>query len=118
VAGAFDVTDDAVGRALDELRARLRDFDPTLADALDGGRRKIAHQLEGLRARFHRARMQRDRAVLRQLERAATALYPEKSLQERHVNVASLVARHGRYFVGWMHDAIDLSTNDHQIVYL
>jgi bacillithiol biosynthesis cysteine-adding enzyme BshC len=118
LAGAFDETDATVARALDELRGRLRDFDPTLADALDGGRRKIAHQLEGLRARFHRAQMRRDRAVLRQLERAATALYPEKGLQERHVNVTSLLARHGRYLVGWIHDAIDLSTNDHQIVYL
>ena len=57
VAGAFDETDAGVARALDELQAKLRDFDPTLADALDGGRRKIAHQLEGLRARFHRAQM-------------------------------------------------------------
>jgi bacillithiol biosynthesis cysteine-adding enzyme BshC len=118
LAGAFDATDAAVARALEELQGRLRDFDPTLADALDGGRRKIVHQLEGLRTRFHRAQVRRDRAVLRQLERAATALYPEKSLQERHVNVASLLARHGRYFVRWIHDAIDLSTADHQIVYL
>ncbi len=118
LAGAFDETDATVARALDELQVKLRDFDPTLSDALDGGRRKIAHQLEGLRARFHRAQMRRDRAVLRQLERASTALYPEKSLQERHVNVTSLLARHGRYLVEWIHDAIDLSTNDHQIVYL
>jgi bacillithiol biosynthesis cysteine-adding enzyme BshC len=118
IAGAFDETDATVSRALDELQVKLRDFDPTLASALDGGRRKIAHQLEGLRARFHRAQMRRDRAVLRQLERASTALYPEKSLQERHVNVTSLLARHGRYLVEWIHDAIDLSTNDHQVVYL
>jgi bacillithiol synthase len=118
LAGAFDETDATVASTLDELRSKLRDFDPTLADALDGGRRKITHQLEGLRARFRRAQMQRDRAVLRQLERASTALYPEKSLQERHVNVTSLLARHGRYLVEWIHDAIDLSTNDHQIVYL
>ncbi|HEX8558296.1 MAG TPA: bacillithiol biosynthesis cysteine-adding enzyme BshC [Pyrinomonadaceae bacterium] len=118
LAGAFDEAGATVGRALDELRERLSGFDPTLADALDGGRRKISHQLDGLRARFHRAQMGRDRAVLRQLERAATALYPEKGLQERSVNVTSLVARHGRYFVEWVHDAIDLSTSDHQIVYL
>jgi bacillithiol synthase len=118
LAGAFDETDRTVALALDELQARLRDFDPTLADALDGGRRKITHQLEGLRTRFHRAQMRRDRAVLRQLERAATALYPEKGLQERHVNVTSLLARHGRYLVEWIHDAIDLSTHDHHVVYL
>ena len=118
VARALDETDADIARALERLEERLRGFDPTLADALDGGRRKIAHQLEGLRARFHRAQMARDRAVLRQLERAATALYPEKALQERRLNVTSLLARHGRYVVGWIHDAIDLSTNDHQIVYL
>lgn len=118
VAGALDKTDATIGRALDELGESLRGFDPTLADALTGGRKKIEYQLEGLRARFHRAQMQRDRAVLRQLERAATSLYPEKALQERHLNVTSLVARHGRHVVEWIYDSIDLSTNDHQIVYL
>jgi bacillithiol biosynthesis cysteine-adding enzyme BshC len=118
VAGAFDETDAKVDSALDSLDAALRDFDPTLAEALKGGRRKVRHQLDGLRARFHRAQIQRDRAALRQLERAATALYPERALQERHVNVTSLLARHGLYAVEWIHDAIDLSTNDHHVVYL
>lgn len=118
VAGALDETDAAIASALELLQGRLRDFDPTLADALSSGRRKIEHQLQGLRSRFHRAQMRRDRTTLRQLERAAAALYPEKSLQERHVNVAGLLARHGSYAVRWIHDAIDLSTNDHLIVYL
>lgn len=118
VAGAFDETDAEVASALDSLDAALRGFDPTLAEALKGGRKKIRHQLDGLRARFHRAQIQRDSAALRQLERAATALYPERALQERHVNVVSLLARHGLYAVEWIHDAIDLSTNDHHIVYL
>ena len=96
----------------------LRDFDPTLADALTSGRRKIEYQLEGLRARFHRAQMSRDRSALRQIERAATALYPDKSLQERHLNVTSLLARHGPFVIEWLHDAIDLGTNEHQILYL
>jgi bacillithiol biosynthesis cysteine-adding enzyme BshC len=117
-AGAFDDADSTVERALDSLDASLRGFDPTLAEALKGGRRKIRHQLDGLRSRFHRAQIQRDRAAHRQLERAATALYPERALQERHVNVTSLLARHGLYAVEWIHDAIDLSTNDHQVVYL
>jgi bacillithiol synthase len=118
VARSLDETDADVARSLDALQEKLRGFDPTLADALEGGRRKITHQLEGLRARFHRAQMARDQAVLRQLERAANSLYPEKGLQERRLNVTSLLARHGRYVVEWIHDAIDLSTNDHQIVYL
>ena len=62
--------------------------------------------------------MQRDRAAMRQLERAAATLYPEKSLQERHLNVASFHARHGRYFLDWAYSAIDLGSVDHRIVYL
>jgi bacillithiol synthase len=117
VAHTFQETEESVARALESLQVRLRDFDPTLADALSTGRRKIEHQLEGLRSRFHRARISRDRAALRQLERASTALYPEKGLQERRLNVTSLVARHGPYVVEWLHDAVDIGTNDHQIVY-
>jgi bacillithiol biosynthesis cysteine-adding enzyme BshC len=118
VARRLDETDATVARALDELRESLSSFDPTLGDALSTGRRKIEHQLEGLRTRFHRAQMARDRAVFRQLERAATALYPEKALQERHLNITSLIARHGRYTIEWLHDAIDIGTVEHQIVYL
>jgi bacillithiol biosynthesis cysteine-adding enzyme BshC len=118
VAGTFDETEATVNRALAKLQEQLRGFDPTLGDALSTGRRKIEHQLEGMRSRFHRAQMGRDRAVLRQLERAATALYPEKTLQERHVNITSLFARHGSYVVEWIHDAIDLGSADHHIVYL
>jgi bacillithiol synthase len=118
VARELNETEATIAAALAGLQEKLRGFDPTLADALSTGRRKIEHQLEGLRTRFHRAQMSHDRAALRQLERAATALFPEKGLQERRINVASLVARHGPYIVGWLHDAIDLGTVEHQVVYL
>ncbi|MGI9105488.1 MAG: bacillithiol biosynthesis cysteine-adding enzyme BshC [Pyrinomonadaceae bacterium] len=117
-AHAFDRAEAAVNDALAELGADLRRFDPTLADALSHGTQKIEHQLTGLRTRFHRAQIARDRAAHRQLERADAALYPERSLQERHLNITSLVARHGRYCLDWIYDAIDLGSVEHQIVYL
>ena len=118
VAGALTETDEAIGVALDALHAKLSGFDPTLADALSNGRRKIEHQLDGLRTRFHRAQMARDEAILRQLERASVALYPDKSLQERHLGAASFLARHGRYFLDWASSAIEPGTTDHLVVYL
>jgi bacillithiol biosynthesis cysteine-adding enzyme BshC len=117
-ARAFDRTEAKIGAALDELQEELRRFDPTLGEALTTGRRKIDYQLEGMRARFHRAQMARDRAALRQLERASVALYPEKALQERHLNITSLYARHGHYVMDWIFDAIDLGSVEHHIVYL
>lgn len=117
-AKTFGVTEQSVNSELDKLREQLRTIDPTLADALETGRRKINYQLEGLRTRFHRAQMTRDEAAHRQLQRAFDQLYPNKELQERHINITSLLARHGRYVVEWIYNAINIGSNEHQIVYL
>lgn len=117
-AKSFASTEEAVNSQLDELREQLRSVDPTLADALETGRRKINYQLEGLRTRFHRAQMARDEAAHRQLQRAFEQLFPNKDLQERHINVTSLLARHGRYVIDWIYNAINIGSNEHQIVFL
>ena len=117
-AKTFAATEGSVNSELDRLREQLRSVDPTLADALETGRRKINYQLEGLRTRFHRAQMARDEAAHRQLQRAFDQLYPNKALQERHINITSLLARHGRYVVEWIYNAINIGSNEHHIVYL
>lgn len=117
-AKSFTETGESMNEQLDKLREKLRAVDPTLADALETGRRKINYQLEGLRSRFHRAQMSRDEAAHRQLQRAFDQLYPEKALQERHINVTSLLARHGRYVIDWIYNAINLGSTEHHIVYL
>lgn len=114
----FAQTETSINSELDRLREQLRGVDPTLADALETGRRKINYQLEGLRSRFYRAQMSRDEAALRQLQRAFDQLYPEKALQERHINITSLLARHGRYVIDWIYNAINIGSNEHQIVFL
>ena len=115
---AFDHTTKTFNSELDGLQEQLRNVDPTLAEALEKGRRKINYQIDGLRTRFQRAQLGRDEAVHRQLQRAFDLLYPEKTLQERRINITSLLARHGRYVVDWIFDAIDLGSNEHYIVYL
>ncbi len=117
-AKSFGATEESVNSELDKLREQLRTVDPTLADALETGRRKINYQLEGLRTRFHRAQMTRDEAAHRQLQRAFDQLYPNKALQERHINITSLLARHGRYVIEWIYNAINIGSNEHQVVYL
>jgi bacillithiol biosynthesis cysteine-adding enzyme BshC len=115
---AFDHTTRSFNTELDDLQEQLRRVDPTLAAALEKGRRKINYQIDGLRTRFNRAQVGRDEAVHRQIERAFDLLYPGKTLQERRTNITSLLARHGRYVVDWIYDAIDLGSDDHELVYL
>ena len=117
-ARTFTEAEENVNSELDKLRAKLKAIDPTLADALETGRRKINYQLDGLRTRFHRAQMGRDEATRRQLERALDQLYPEKALQERHINITSLLARHGLYVIEWIYNAVNLESTEHQVVYL
>lgn len=114
----FSDAEQNVNQELDRLKLELQAIDPTLADALETGRKKINYQLEGLRTRFVRAQMTRDEAAHRQLQRAADQLYPDKDLQERHINITSLLARHGTYVTEWIYNAINLGSNEHQIVYL
>lgn len=114
----FAGAEEKINSELSSLKQELQAIDPTLADALETGRKKINYQLEGLRTRFIRAQMTRDEAAHRQLQRAADQLYPNKNLQERHINVTSLLARHGTYVIEWIFNAINLGSNDHQIVYL
>jgi bacillithiol biosynthesis cysteine-adding enzyme BshC len=114
----FSDAETNVNHELDRLRQDLETIDPTLASALETGRKKINYQLEGLRTRFVRAQMTRDEAVHRQLQRAFEQLYPNKDLQERHINITSLLARHGTYVIEWIFNAINLGSNEHQIVYL
>lgn len=114
----FAKTEDNINQELDSLRADLESIDPTLAGALETGRKKINYQLEGLRTRFVRAQMGRDEAAHRQLQRAFDQLYPNKDLQERHINITSLLARHGTYVIEWIFNAINLGSSEHQIVKL
>jgi len=117
-AKSFAQSEGAVNAELDKLREQLSAIDPTLADALETGRRKINYQLEGLRTRFHRAQLSRDETAQRQIKRVLDQLYPEKDLQERHINITSLLARHGRYVIEWIFNAINLESTEHQILYL
>jgi uncharacterized protein YllA (UPF0747 family) len=117
-ARGFTTSEQNVNQELDNLRKKLETVDPTLASALETGRRKINYQLEGLRTRFHRAQMARDEAAQRQLQRAFEQLYPNRDLQERHINITSLLSRHGTYVIDWIYNAINLGSNEHQIVYL
>jgi bacillithiol biosynthesis cysteine-adding enzyme BshC len=117
-AKVFADTEQNVNHELDRLRQELSAIDPTLASALETGRKKINYQLDGLKQRFVRAQMTRDEAAHRQLQRAFDQLYPNKDLQERHINITSLLARHGTYVIEWIFNAINLGSNEHQIVYL
>ena len=117
-ATVFDETEKVFNDQLDKLNASLASVDPTLADALKGGREKILYQLHNLRTRFVHNRGKRDEGAKQQIERLFTALYPNKNLQEREVNVFYFLARYGYELIDRMYDEVEVGLRDHKLINL
>jgi bacillithiol synthase len=112
----FDETEKVFNDQLDKLNASLASVDPTLPDALKGGREKILYQLHNLRTRFVHNRGKRDEGAKQQIERLFTALYPNKNLQEREVNVFYFLARYGYELIDRIYDEVEVGSRDHKLV--
>jgi bacillithiol biosynthesis cysteine-adding enzyme BshC len=117
-AGVFDETETIFNNQLEKLRESLTGVDPTLADAVKGGREKILYQLNHLRTRFIHNRTQRDDTSQQQIERLFAVLYPTKNLQEREINIAYFLARYGYELIDRLYDEVELDLHDHKLVYL
>ena len=114
----FDETEKVFNEHLDKLRESLAAVDPTLAEALKGGRDKISYQLHHLRTRFIHNRSKRDETMQQQIERLFTALYPNKNLQEREINVSYFLSRYGYELIDRLYGEVEIGFNDHKLVYL
>jgi len=112
----FDETERAFNEQLDKLNAALIAVDPTLAGALKGGREKILYQLNNLHTRFIHTRGKRDETTKQQIERLFAALYPNKNLQEREINVAYFLARYGYELIDRIYDEVDVGLHDHKLI--
>lgn len=112
-AATFDETERLISDQLERLRESLQAVDPTLSDALRGGREKILYQLHNLRTRFIHNRGRRDEGTQPQIERLVNALYPHRNLQERELNICYFLARYGYEVIDRLYEAIDPSSHDH-----
>ncbi len=117
-AAAFEETEKVFTEQLEKLRALLTSVDPTLAEALKGGREKILYQLSNLRTRFVHNRTKRDETTRQQIERAFTLLYPNKNLQEREINAAYFLARYGYELIDRLYEEVEVGFSHHKLVYL
>jgi len=114
----FDETEKLFEEQLEKLRASLVAVDPTLGEAVKGGRDKVFYQLNNLRTRFVHNRSKRDETTQQQIERLFAVLYPNKNLQEREINVAYFLARYGYELIDRLYGEVEVGNNDHKLIYL
>jgi uncharacterized protein YllA (UPF0747 family) len=112
----FDRIRDAILAQLDSAAPALNAVDPTLLGALETSRQKVAHQVESLQTKFVNAEAKRNQTMERHLDAISNALFPEKKIQERVVNVTSFIARYGLGFITELQGKLTLDSRWHQIV--
>jgi bacillithiol synthase len=117
LAQKFDQLDLDFDQKLSELEDPLKRIDPTLADALKTTRQKVQYQLSHLRTKFVHAQGRHNDILTKQIEKALAILYPQKSLQERRINIFYFLARYGMDFLAQLYEEIDLSDHDHRLLY-
>ena len=95
----FDaVLDNVENNMLAELQAlspMLAKLDRNLEQVLSGSMRQVEKVMDGIRQKTHRSSRKKHDELVAQLEKAATALFPEDVPQERVVNIFYYINKYG-----------------------
>src|SRR5262245_256593 len=118
LAQKFDEIDQMFDQKLAELGDPLKKIDQTLGEALKTTRQKVQYQLAHLRTKFVHAQARHNDIVTRQIEKALSILYPQKSLQERRLSIFYFLSRYGMDFLAQLYEEIDLSDQDHRLLHV
>jgi bacillithiol biosynthesis cysteine-adding enzyme BshC len=105
-----------VDRAIERLRGDLAPFDPTLARALDRGKRKIAYQLSKIEAKAGREALRRNERATAEASSLYGLIFPVRHLQERLYSILPFLAKHGLDLVDHIYSAIELECPDHRMM--
>ena len=107
-----------VQESLDGIKPALQDIDPTLVGALENVSRKTVANLEGLKEKAVAAQKRQHEVSLRQIDKAASIVFPQSSFQERELNVVYFLNKYGMEFLRWMYGELKIDLFKHQIIRL
>ena len=113
---AFDQAAQSLDQSLGMVKHALGRLDKTLVEAADNAASKMQHQLESLRARAARAEARQSEIIGRHAQQLSNSLFPNKTLQEREIGAIYFLARYGVEFLQTLHDTLQTSCHDHQVV--
>lgn len=109
-------TKGAFSASLGALESDLRQFDITLAGALETSRRKIEYQVAKIARKTANQIMARDQQAVRDSRSLHGLVFPERHLQERLYSIVPFLAKFGPGLVDELYRAVRLECPDHQFV--
>jgi bacillithiol synthase len=115
---AFNRADSELKASMANLQSALSRLDRTLIDAARNAAAKMQHQLDQLRSRAARAELRQTEVLTRHADLLSSALYPNKTLQEREIAGIYFLARHGTGLLHNLYQLIHTDCLDHQLISL
>lgn len=103
-------------RFLQRYSRELRQFDPTLADALATSKRKILYQFTKIQRKTAREAIRRDERAQENARFLSGLLYPNKHLQERYYTILPFLAKYGFDLIDTLYERVQLDCPDHQLL--
>lgn len=116
IALLFADVEERINSELNRLDQRLTDFDVTLAASLARRRRRMIYHIAELRKKALIESGKRSDLLGRRLDALYHSLLPNNELQERFLNVYSLIARYGVGVLDRIYDAIKVESKGHLLV--
>jgi bacillithiol synthase len=99
---------------LDDFKAELDRFDPSLASALETSRRKIQYQVGKIARKTAAQMVIRDEQAVRDARSLNGLVYPERHLQERLYSIIPFIAKFGPGVIDELYSAVRVECPDHQ----
>ena len=114
----FESTRAAVTENLDYLRAKLMEFDPTLAAAMEKSRTKVQYQVDKMKRKTARESLRRDERASADTSYLRGVVYPEGHLQERLHSILPFLAKYGMELVDKLYAEVKPECPDHRVITL
>lgn len=112
----FSEAQASVEQSMAAVRESIKKLDPTLVDATDRARTRMAYHIDRLHRRASRAELLRNEVITRHADILNNALFPNKQLQEREIAGVSFVARYGSELLSNLYRTIQPDCHDHQVI--
>ena len=103
---------------VNKFAADTLQFDPALKKSAEQTRGKIDFALKNFESKVFASHKKKSQEVRDRIYRLHRALYPNRGLQERCINISYFLSRYGFGFIRFLYDSLDSEEKAHQLVNL